>query len=111
MFHPYLDHLWILANALSIPCFTIIIYDGLFIYLFIFDSETVKCLLGGKRVQCMWIDTRADSERIAPSLTWGISSWFPLANHFDLPGSESEFGISKDPPMCVYTSLSQDGLW
>ena len=32
-------------------------------FLFIFDSETVKCLLGGKRVQCMWIDTWADSER------------------------------------------------
>ena len=54
----------------------------------------------------MYVDRyTADSERIAPSLTWGISSWFPLANHFDLPGSESEFGISKDPPMCVYTSL------
>ena len=40
----------------------------------------------------------------------------PLTNHFDLPGSQSIFGISQDPPMCEDTSLSQDdffqkGIW
>ena len=49
-------------------------------------------------------------------LLWGVSSGFSLANHFDLPGSESIFGISQDPPVCAHTSLSQDefyrrGIW
>ena len=34
-------------------------------------------------------------------LYWGISSGFPLANHFDWPDSESVFVISQDPPMWV----------
>ena len=38
---------------------------------------------------------------------WGISSGFHSANHFDLPGSQSIFGLSQDPPMYVHTSLSQ----
>ena len=55
-------------------------------------------------------------ERVMPSwqfelLLWGISSGFPLANHFDLPGSKSVFGISQDFPMCVRASLSQDGFY
>ena len=29
----------------------------------------------------------------------GISSEFPLANNFDLPGSQSILGITQDPPM------------
>ena len=29
---------------------------------------------------------------------------FPLANHFDLPGSQSAFGRSQDPP-CVRMHL------
>ena len=41
----------------------------------------------------------------------GISSEFPLANNFDLPGSQSTFGISQDPPMCVHACLSQDGFY
>ena len=50
------------------------------------------------------------------SLTWGISSEFPLANHYDLTGSQSLSGVSQDPPMCAHTSLSQDesywkGIW
>ena len=45
------------------------------------------------------------------SLFWGIPFRFPLANHFDLSGSESVFGISQNPLMCAYSSLSQDGLW
>ena len=54
-------------------------------------------------------------ERVTPSwkfksLIWGISSGFPLANHFDLPGSKSVLGIAQDFPMCAHTSLSQDGF-
>ena len=33
-----------------------------------------------------------------------------LTNNSDLLGSESIFGISQDPPMCVYISPSQDGF-
>ena len=44
------------------------------------------------------------------SLIWGTSSRFPLASHFDFPGSESLFGLSQDPPMVVYASLSQGGF-
>ena len=54
--------------------------------------------------------------RVVPSwqfelLSWGISSGFPLANHFDLPGSQSTFDVSQDPPMCLHASLSQDGFY
>ena len=58
----------------------------------------------------MWIDTwQAQRARVAPlwqfeSLLWGISSGFPLTNHFDLPGSESISGVSQDLPMCVCMS-------
>ena len=45
------------------------------------------------------------------TLTWGISSGFPLADHFDLLGSESIFSISQDPPMRACASLSQDGFY
>ena len=31
-------------------------------------------------------------------------------NHLALPGSESVFGISQDPPMSAFTSLSKDGF-
>ena len=55
-------------------------------------------------------------ERVTPSwqfesLLRGISSRFPLANHRDLPGSKSVFGISQDLPMCARASLSQDGFY
>ena len=82
--------------------------------------EQVKCLLRGKIVQYMWIDTRAVSGResrwVAPSwqlesLLWGISSGFPLANHLDFSGSLSIFDILQDPPMCAHASLSQDGFY
>ena len=36
---------------------------------------------------------------------WGISSSFPLANHSHLLASQSVFGISQDPPMCVHASV------
>ena len=53
--------------------------------------------------------------RVVPSwqfelLSWGISSGFPLANHFDLPGSQSIFDLSQNPPMGVCQSLGQDGF-
>ena len=35
------------------------------------------------------------------SLLWGISSRFPLTNHFDLPSSKSIFGVSQDFLMCA----------
>ena len=40
-----------------------------------------------------------------------MSSGFPLANHLALPDSESELGVSQDPPMCAHASLSQDGFY
>lgn len=42
-------------------------------------------------------------------LYWGISSGFPLANHFDWPDSESVFVISQDPPhVGVHLSANMD---
>ena len=43
-------------------------------------------------------------ERVAPSWQfeshlWGVSSVFPLTNHFDLLGPESIFGVSQYFPM------------
>ena len=43
-------------------------------------------------------------------LLWGISSRFPLDNHFDLPASEFIFGLSQEPPMYVYSCFNQDGF-
>ena len=70
--------------------------------------KQVNCLLGGKRVH-VGRHMGGLRERVAPSwqfksLTWGISSVFPLTNHFDLPGSESIFGVSQDFPMCARVS-------
>ena len=42
---------------------------------------------------------------------WDFSSGFSLTNHFNLLGSGSIFGISQDPLMCKYASLSQDGFY
>ena len=55
------------------------------------------------------------SERVTPlwwfkSLLWDISSSFSLANHFDLPGPESLFGVSQGLPSRSQASLSQDGF-
>ena len=30
-----------------------------------------------------------------------------MANHFDLPGSQSILGLSQDPPTCAHASLRQ----
>ena len=43
-------------------------------------------------------------------LLWVVFSRFPLANHFGLPGSQSLFGLSQDPPICAQASLRQDGF-
>ena len=51
-------------------------------------------------------------ERVAESQPRGaldyfyeaISSWFPLANHFELPGSQFKFGDLRTLP-CVCTCL------
>jgi len=58
----------------------------------------------------MWIDAGRPTERVTPlwclkSLTWGISSRFPLVSHFDLPGSESLFGLSQGALVCVCVSV------
>ena len=82
------------------------------------SSETNKAFIRRKKgVQYMWIDTKVDSERDKVALmafeflSWDISSSFPLANNFDLPGSQSVFVISQNPPMCAHASLSQDGSY
>ena len=67
----------------------------------------------------MWIGTWADTEEEFllvhtwqfKSLMWGISSSFPLADHFDLTGLQSLFGISQNHYMYVHGSLSQDGSY
>ena len=60
----------------------------------------------------MWIDIQAVSGRkLCPrdSLNHICEAFFQVSfgNHFTLPGSESLFGISQDPPMCKHASLSQ----
>ena len=47
---------------------------------------------------------------VKESLLWGIFSRFPLANYFDLRGSESVCGVSQDPPACAHVCLSRDGF-
>ena len=42
---------------------------------------------------------------------WGVSSEFPLANHFDLSGPEAIFGTPQEVPMCAPVSPIQDGFW
>ena len=62
--------------------------------------------------------TDADSGRIAESqLSDSLdyfkrhSFQFPLTSHFDVPDSESVFGIPQDPPICSYSSVSQDRVY
>ena len=82
------------------------------------SSETSKVFIRRKKKSTVRVDRHTGGlrERVAPlwqfeSLIWGTSSGFPLANHFDLPGSTSIFGISQDRPMCARISLSQDGFY
>ena len=37
--------------------------------------------------------------------------WFSFGSSFDLPGSQSIFDASEDPPMSAHASLSQDGSY
>ena len=67
-----------------------------------------------KRIQNVWIDTRADSESCpSGSLNTFMGHFFRVS--FDqsscLPGSESIFGMSQAPPMCARASLSRDGFY
>ena len=79
--------------------------------------KQVKCSLGEKRIQYVWIGTWPGSERESRPrgslnhLIWGISSGFPLANHFDLPGSKFVFGVSQALPMSAHAPLSQGGFY
>ena len=83
------------------------------------SSKVSKVFIRRKKVQYLWRNTQEDSQEspwVVPKwqwklLIWGISSSFPLANHSDLPGSQSVFGISQDPLLCVHASLSQDGFY
>ena len=82
------------------------------------SSEASKVFIkGGKSTVHLCVQSYSEREgvRAAPSwqfelLLWGTCSRFPLANHFDLLGSQSIFGISLDPPMCAQVSLSQGGF-
>ena len=72
--------------------------------------KQVKYLLGEKNTVHVDRHMGRLRERVTPawqfeSLIWGISSRFPLANHFGLPGSKSIFGVSQDFPMCVRAHL------
>ena len=82
------------------------------------SSETSKEFIRRKKRSTVCVDRHTGGlrERVVPlwqleSLLWGISSGFPLTNHFDLPGSEPIFGVSQDFPMYARTSLSQDGVY
>ena len=58
-------------------------------------------------------------QRVPESLPCGTLNYFyrvfffrfPFANNFDLPGSQFIFGMSEDPSMYAYASLSQDGSY
>ena len=78
------------------------------------SSETSNVFIRRKSVH---MDRNIDGlrERVAAlwqfkSLTWDISSRFPLANQLALPESESLYGISQDVPMYVCASLTQVGF-
>ena len=87
--------------------------------------KQVKQLLGGKSTVLVdrHIGRLRERESCWVAASWqfgflfgSISFWFPLANHFDLPGSWFKFGVSQDPPMCAHAPLSQDrfyqkGIW
>ena len=62
------------------------------------------------------VQTLEDSERATPSwwfepLLWGLSSKFPLADHFALPASELAFGLSQDLRVCAHISHQVGFQW
>ena len=88
-------------------------------FFFFFFNEASKVFIRRKKRTVHVIDTQGDSERQSLSthlwwfelLSWSISSKFPLANHFHLPGSQSIFGTSQGSLMCAHTTLSKDGFY
>ena len=79
------------------------------------SSETNKIFIRRKkRIQYVWIDTRADSESVAALVFITYTGHFfqvSFGPSFDLPDSESVSGISQDPPMWAHSSYSQDGFY
>ena len=82
--------------------------------------KQVKYLLGGKK-SVVHVDKHMgrlrererERERVEPSkqfksLLWGISSEFPLANHFDLSVPEPIFGLSQEPLVCAHLLAKMD---
>lgn len=75
------------------------------------SSETSKMFIRKKRIQNVWIDTRADSESCpSGSLNTFMGHFFRVS--FDqsscLPGSESIFGMSQAPLIYACAAFSQD---
>ena len=81
--------------------------------------KQVRCLLRGKRIQCMWIGPLADLGRewVTEShpcdglnFFYGVFLlgflWMILICMVHSP-----YLVSQDPPMWVHTSLSQDGFY
>ena len=56
----------------------------------------------------MWTDTRVDSGGSLSRtltvvwITFKGTSVLPSANHYDLPGPQSIFGVSQEPPKCAH---------
>ena len=74
----------------------------------------VPCSLPGPPVvkhACTWLlrclaRVGGFSQCASPDTIMGYFFRFPLASHSNLPGSQSIFGISQDPPPCAYTPAS-----
>ena len=58
--------------------------------------------------------TQADLKGCAPMVVWisymGHFLQVSFGQHLALPGSESIFGVSQDPPICECTYISRDGF-
>ena len=82
------------------------------------ESSKAREVSRGENVQCLLTDSWADSgrERVTEFtplwqfelLLWGISSAFPLANHFDLPYSQSIFDRRILPHVCMNLLAKMD---
>ena len=74
--------------------------------------KQVRCLLGRKRVH---VARHMDGLRERVVTLWclshfcgDISSRFPLASQYDLPGSEFVFDNSQDSPTCACTCPTKE---
>ena len=82
------------------------------------SSQTSKvCIRRKNRVQYLWIDTQADSERVAESYPCGILNYF--MGYFFLLSFGQSFSFAwfrvhiyniSGSSMCAHASLSQDGF-